>query len=83
MANRKVYEPGRDRGWSNGRYWKEKQRDRGRKGCCHAFCPDCETETLHEWDICTVCDIPAEQARGIPKLVQHEAVSAFVQNIAD
>jgi len=83
MSKRRVYEPVRDRGWSNGRYWKEKQGEPETEEYYRAFCPDCKKETLHEWDLCTVCDIVDQRSHGVTKLVQPEAAHVFVGNIAD
>ena len=56
MAKRRVYTPTRDEGWSNGKYWKERTRDKSVDDLYTAYCPDCDADTLHEYDMCLPCD---------------------------
>ena len=49
---RVIDKPDRGRGWSNGRYTKARDSN---SASYTAHCPDCDMETLHEWDDCTVC----------------------------
>ena len=58
MAKRRVYTPGRDEGWSNGKYWKRKEAHGPQQDDYYtAYCPDCDADTLHEYDYCTVCEL--------------------------
>ena len=57
MAKRRVYTPGRDEGWSNGKYWKRKEAVSPEADDYYtAHCPECDVDTLHEYDVCIVCD---------------------------
>ena len=47
-----VDRPDRGRGWSNGRYTKARSSE---DAAYTAHCPECNRDTLHEWDDCTVC----------------------------
>ena len=55
-AKRRVYTPVRDEGWSNGKYWSKPTRDNSVGDLHTAYCPDCDTDTLHEYDMCLACD---------------------------
>jgi len=49
---RVIDKPDRGRGWSNGRYTKARDSS---DASYVAHCPECNSETPHEWDNCTVC----------------------------
>ncbi len=49
---RVIDNPDRGRGWSNGRYTKARDSS---DASYIAHCPECDAETHHEWDDCTVC----------------------------
>ena len=55
-AKRRGYTPVRDEGWSNGKYWSKKARDNSVGGLYIAYCPDCDADTAHEYDMCLPCD---------------------------
>ena len=85
MAKRRVYIPGRDEGWSNGRYWKKKSaEDVHPDDNYRAYCTDCDADTIHEWDMCTACD---QDDRGNPRSIKESTkdpdLEAFGRDIAE
>ncbi len=82
MSKRRLYESGRDRGWSNGRYWKPKQQVDAEDEVYDAFCEDCQKIAPHQWDECIVCDVNEKQK---PKhSIRHdEDLNSFGRDIAE
>ena len=78
MSKRRVYEPGRDRGWSNGRYWKEKHNSEPDDAVYDAFCEDCQKLAPHQWDECVVCEVNRREHAKHPTAADKES-STFVQ----
>ena len=53
MSKRRIVDnPGRDPGWSNGKYTVKKDMSDAEY---IAYCPECGRDTPHAWDDCTVC----------------------------
>ena len=61
---RVVDKPDRGRGWSNGRFTTARDSS---DAADTAHCPECDRETPHEWDDCTICKAEAEKAKAKPK----------------
>jgi hypothetical protein len=80
MAKRRVYEPGRDRGWSNGRYWKPKQHEDVEDAVYDAFCGECEKISPHQWDECIVCQVNKNTKERVKV---DEDLESFGRDIAD
>ena len=77
MGKRRVYIPGRDEGWSNGRYWKAKEdMSPGVDDYYTAHCQGCEKETVHEYDECIVCG-------GESLNTKDSALESFGRDIAE
>jgi len=60
MAKRRVYTPERDRGWSNGRYWKPKQNEDAAEDVYDAYCVTCKKIAPHQWEECIMCAVNTE-----------------------
>ena len=83
MGKRRVYEPGRDRGWSNGKYWKPKQQEDASDEVYDAFCDSCQKIAPHQWDECIVCNVN-ELERDKRSSVRHDPdLNAFGRDLAD
>ena len=53
MSKRRVVDnPGRDPGWSNGKYTVKRSES---DADYMAHCPECGRDTPHAWDDCTIC----------------------------
>lgn len=53
MSKRRIVDnPGRDPGWSNGKYT---VRRHASDADYTAYCPECDRDTPHAWDDCTIC----------------------------
>lgn len=86
MPKRRVYEPIRDEGWSNGKYWKPKRRheyDDEDEDLYDAFCEDCDCSTPHQWDECVMCTAKERIAAADEKVDRDEDLDAFGRDIAD
>jgi hypothetical protein len=84
MSNRRVYVPGRDVGWSNGKYWSPKRRDAHEEDhdLYETFCKTCSQIAPHQWDECLVCG-PNKKEKPPEKTPRDESLESFGRDIAD
>lgn len=84
MAKRRVYEPARDEGWSNGKYWSPKRRYGEDKddGLYDSYCEACRQIAPHQWDECVVCNL---NEKTVPTKApeRREDLDAFGRDLAD
>ena len=53
MSKRRIVDnPGRDPGWSNGKYTVKRSES---DADYMAYCPECGRDTPHAWDDCAIC----------------------------
>ena len=83
MAKRRVYTPERDRGWSNGKYWKPKHHNDAEDEIYDAYCDTCKAIKPHQWDECLMCQADTKPMKPEQARKADEDLCEFGRGIAD